>query len=705
MIVKTLDGFRMSVGEHRNIDAAVPCSVVSVLLAAGRIPDPYFALNRYETMGILSHGAVFSSEFELASVMMSHAAVDLVIRGVDSTAAVIINGIPVLRIDNPNTEYRVAVKQYLNVGKNKLELRFDPKGDDPNAYVTDIAVSVPPEIICYNKKLIEDVTVAQYHADGAVRVEIGMATTDGIEHTRAVATLISPGGSVSYASFRDGRAALEVPSPNLWWPSGLGAQNLYKLAVNLYSDSELLDSRELLIGLADISSSLDGEGRVFFKIGASAFFPICAVYEGEDLIKPLLSRSRTKVMLSRAKESGINTVYLRLPERPADWLLSLCDELGIAVIAELPDIAVPEGAAATRVFRAQLLRTLRRYSHHVSLLLLTGGGAARELLASVISEALPTLSYAPSAAIPIIEGVPALPEPSSIARFVPEDDMNILSDTIKERGLDNISELFVRICDDYRMPHGFDEFGYLTALVSAEHIEDAVSDSRIKGESIIAFERLCDSVPQCSASMLDYYARPKALWYRAARFTRPVFLFTKSEGTRVKFYISNLQRKVYSGQLVYSIRDTEHREISREQVPVSVGAGECLLVAERDVGDKLDASVRSRYLAYYLSDAVGISCFATRLFVPSRHFILKKPTFSPEISGTGTEYTLTLLSDVYARAVEISFDGEDVTLEDNYFDITSGIPVRLKVTSLRPTAVETLRHRMRIRSLYDIGRN
>jgi hypothetical protein len=93
------------------------------------------------------------------------------------------------------------------------------------------------------------------------------------------------------------------------------------------------------------------------------------------------------------------------------------------------------------------------------------------------------------------------------------------------------------------------------------------------------------------------------------------------------------------------------------------------------------------------------------LFVPPRLFDFKKPSITAEISGSGTDYAVTLYSDVYARAVEVYIDGEeDVILEDNFVDITSDVAVRLKLSTLRPTAIETLKRELRVRSFYDVGR-
>ena len=52
----------------------------------------------------------------------------------------------------------------------------------------------------------------------------------------------------------------------------------------------------------------------------------------------------------------------------------------------------------------------------------------------------------------------------------------------------------------------------------------------------------------------------------------------------------------------------------------------------------------------------------------------------------------------------MSFDGVDVSLDKNYFDITGRAPIRIRLTTPRMTTIEKLKRVMKIRSVYDLGR-
>ena len=51
-------------------------------------------------------------------------------------------------------------------------------------------------------------------------------------------------------------AALKLISPKLWWPNGYGQQNLYKLNLQVYESTHLLDSKSIKFGIREFSYEL-----------------------------------------------------------------------------------------------------------------------------------------------------------------------------------------------------------------------------------------------------------------------------------------------------------------------------------------------------------------------------------------------------------------------------------------------------------------
>ena len=87
-----------------------------------------------------------------------------------------------------------------------------------------------------------------------------------------------------------------------------------------------------------------------------------------------------------------------------------------------------------------------------------------------------------------------------------------------------------------------------------------------------------------------------------------------------------------------------------------------------------------------------------------RYLKLEKPEITVDVTGTGREYLVTVSSNKLAAAVTLDFGDERVILGDNCFDLTSGAPRQIRMYSLEPTAVEALRRKLTVTTLYDVGR-
>lgn len=705
MVVKAIKDFVLTIGEYTDIKATVPTSVVSALLSRALIPDPYFGYGVEQARSLCTVGATYTAFFEVDGVMLSKKYISLRIRGTDAPFVIIINGTPIARVRNRSVMHLFDIRQYLTYGDNRLDIRYDPRESVESDFVTDIAIYEAPEIIAYEYAMIDNVVVKQTHTDGSVRLDIALSLVGNLANTRAVATLISPGGSVSYCGLSDCKGSVTIPIPNLWVPGALGEPNLYRLTLNLYHETELIDAWEARIGLRDFAL-VERDGAPALTLGGSPYFPIGAVHVREDLIKPKQTEERTRRLLERARETGINTLYLKeFDAYPPAYFFDLCDELGLSLWIDIPGNYQASTPAELSEFEGELRRMLKGLSLHPSVTLFLGHLEHAAKISELVAELVPGAAYMPSAIGVEPFGIPSLPSVVTARTFAPEDELNFLSHVMQHRCTSHLPELLGYILDGYRMPSGFGEFVYLTELISAIHAEDMVVEARLNNSPMGAiFDRLSDSIPKPSSSALDYYERPKALWYFAKRFARRNVVKAVIDGTRVKFYVSNLEDKLYMGRLTYMVIDSNNCEIIKDAIDFEVEPSRASVVLECDLASVVAGHEREYYLAYRISDSMFYHPISTALFVSARDFSFKKPNISVEINGQGSEYTLTLISDVYARAVAIDFGDEDVILDDNYFDVTSVAPVRIGIHAYRPTALASLQRQLNIRSLYDIGR-
>ena len=457
MIKNKIVDFRMDYGEYIGLTCQAPCSLYSVLLEHKLIDDPFFGRNEKELASLCERGATFTADFEVTGAMLGMRNQLLRFYGLDTLCTVFLNDREIACTDNMHRTYDVDIKNCLHIGTNVLKLVFasptremeyrqtrsylqgDPRsmngiaqlrksycmfGWDWAPALPDMGIFRDVEIICFDRMIIDRLSVKQTHTEGSVKLDFKLETLGQDDMSRAVVTLVSPGAKVYYCGLADCVGSLIVTQPNLWWPSGLGAQNLYKLSVNLYSGTELEDTAQMNIGLRTLTLSTEDDlyGREFaFSVNGVKFFGMGANYVPEDSILARLSPERTRTLLTACKDANFNMIRVwGGGHYPPDYFYDICDELGLVVwqnfMVACCNIRLDDGFEEN--FLAEFRDNFRRIGHHPSLGLVCGnnemelaitsrqgfdGYAVRrdyfrlyeELLPALCSEILPDTSYWP----------------------------------------------------------------------------------------------------------------------------------------------------------------------------------------------------------------------------------------------------------------------------------------------------------------------
>ncbi len=163
--------------------------------------------------------------------------------------------------------------------------------------------------------------------DRGISVRISLPDVLSDDGLRVLATLVSSSGSVYYSSFVDGRCEINVPSPCLWWPTGLGIQNLYKLSISVYSGNEHRESLEYKLPLRTLSYNEAGN----LCVNGMPFFVVAAAYDRLDRTVPD-SLDDLRLALSNLRDIGFNAVALREGETLPHGFDALCDEYGLVML-------------------------------------------------------------------------------------------------------------------------------------------------------------------------------------------------------------------------------------------------------------------------------------------------------------------------------------------------------------------------------------
>lgn len=348
----------------------VPGSVYADLIANGRLDCPYWkdredqAEKRMEQM--FRYRCTFTADQE--QLERTHLALHF--DGVDTLAAVKLNGVCLGHMNNMHREWEFDVKNVLREGENVLEVTLEnaPEyieqayqkygnignddtfrgfmhlrkahymfGWDWGAHLPDAGIFRPVQLIGWDKGRIDSVYVRQQHGEEGVCLsfEPTLHDCEG-EKVQWSVTVTAPDQARKTATFSQGETGtMWIGDPQLWWPNGLGAQPLYTVRVELWADGAVEDVWERRIGLRTMTMlrQKDAWGESFaHQVNGVAFFAMGADYIPEEHILGWRTKERTRQLLEDCKQANFNVIRVWGGGfYPDDWFYDLCDELGLVV--------------------------------------------------------------------------------------------------------------------------------------------------------------------------------------------------------------------------------------------------------------------------------------------------------------------------------------------------------------------------------------
>jgi beta-mannosidase len=406
------------------LPASVPGVVQLDLLAAGRIPDPFYGLNENEVQWVGERDWLYRCTFEVSAETLGREHLDLCFDGLDTFATVWLNGHPILTSDNMFVPQRVAVKDRLRAGQNELRLLFESavrrghelqaqhggrpawNGDSSRMYVRKAQYHYGwdwgPTLMTagpWRAVRLEAYSARLSELDAPVELSEDLHTATVWASVRAAGAregdnvrleLLDPSGQrvamavapVAHTPSAGARAdhVFLFGDPQLWWPNGYGPQPLYRLAATLERDGQALDQAEQRIGLRRlrlVQEPLAGEpGTSFlFEVNNTPIFCGGANWIPADSFTPRLTRERYGQLLRLAADA--NMTMLRVwgggiyeDDVFYDW----CDELGLLVWQDFMFAcgmypAYPKFVASVK---NEAEANVRRLRHHPSLAIWVG---------------------------------------------------------------------------------------------------------------------------------------------------------------------------------------------------------------------------------------------------------------------------------------------------------------------------------------------
>ncbi len=283
-------------------------------------------------------------------------------------------------------------------------------------------------------------------------------------------------------------------------------------------------------------------------------------------------------------------------------------------------------------------------------------------------------------------GFESFPNVKTVEAITLPEDRNLFSEVMEahQKHKNGNGKLMFYIAQYYDYPTDFSKVVYATQLMQERAIRTAVEHfRRNRGRCMGSlYWQLNDCWPVASWSAIDYYHRPKALWYGSKRFFAPVLLSADNDGSNVTLNVSSERREGFEGRVRYRLKATDHSVLWEREERVRLAAPSAKDIVTIALSEIPEERIRNTFLEYELLDKDGeILSTRTLLFVRPKEFEYPQPRILAEVKGLGGgRFSVTLRSEGFARKLQLSLEGLTLDgIDRQYFDITDSLPTVVNI--------------------------
>lgn len=346
-------------GSNEWMSARVPGTVHQDLLDHGRLPDPFYGMNEQKVQWVEKEDWLYRTVFTVTADQLKSDAAWLTFEGLDTYADVYLNGSLLLKADNMFVGHKLAVKDVLREGENRLMIRFRspveetapqwdtdgfnyPADNDhsekrmsvytrkaPYSYGWDWGIRLatsgiwrPVKLTFCNGAAIDDFFVRQQEVTEQVakvdnQLEINNVTSTPKEAQVKVVYAYGEQADTLTRTvvLQPGKNSLSMPAwiekPHLWMPNGWGDPALYTFTATVSVDGKEVASREEAIGLRSIRVVMedDKDGKSFyFEVNGKPMFAKGSNYIPGDALLPNMTGERYARLFEDIRTANMNMV-------------------------------------------------------------------------------------------------------------------------------------------------------------------------------------------------------------------------------------------------------------------------------------------------------------------------------------------------------------------------------------------------------------
>lgn len=408
-----------------HINNANPSDVHLSLLEAQIIGDPFYGDMEEKLQWVGNQNWEYSCDFMVDSILTKNKLTNLIFDGLDTYADVYLNDSLILQADNMFIKWEINLKTILKPGKNSIRILFNSpikinqdkakiipyKLPDERAFTRKAAYQFGwdwgPKYVTmgiwkdarieFRKDInIKDLFIKQKYVDenvAEIEVEVevssyamtwadkenGLFLKLEIDDSEYLQKAIKVVKGVNHFSI-----PIEIRNPKLWWPNGMGLQNLYEIKVSILKREKILDEKLVKTGLrsVEVVQEKDSVGRsFFFRINGQDVFAKGANYIPNDNFLSRVTKEDYEKVLNTAAESNMNMLRVWGGGIYENYeFYELCDEKGIMLWQDFMFAGnmYPNDSAFLQSIITEATQNVKRLRNHPSIVLWCGNNEISE---------------------------------------------------------------------------------------------------------------------------------------------------------------------------------------------------------------------------------------------------------------------------------------------------------------------------------------
>ena len=355
----------------------VPSTVVAALVADGTYPDPDYGMNLREIPGTTYPiGRIFANlpmpanspfacswwyrtEFSLPKDFLGRTAW-LHFEGINYRANIWINGrkfadssdvagayriydFDVTRFVKPGAINAIAVETFAPTEKdlamNWVDWNPAPPDKDMGLWADVFLTASGPVAVDYPEVITHFRDASLHEAELTVVAQVRNASNGAVTavvqgtigKVHFEQNVLLQAGEARDVTFTPAKfPQLRVNNPKVWWPYGLGSQNLETLAVEARVRGVISDTKQIRFGIREITSEMNSENHLLFRINGKKILIRGGGWAPDMLMRQ--SPRKLEAQFDYVREMGLNTIRLEGKLEPDDFF-DLADERGVLVMA------------------------------------------------------------------------------------------------------------------------------------------------------------------------------------------------------------------------------------------------------------------------------------------------------------------------------------------------------------------------------------